>query len=52
MRLAGNLEGLPRPQAKIEKHLAEWFSNQFDVHPAESTIRMFVSKHLPPNYER
>jgi len=51
MQLADSLDGLPHPQARIEKHLADWFDEKFDVHPAESTIRKFVSEHLPPNYE-
>lgn len=50
MRLANSLDGLPHPQARIEKHLAEWFAVQFDVHPAESTIRKFVSERLPSDY--
>lgn len=50
MRLACSKEGLPKTQAEIEQHLADWFLDNFGDHPAESMIREFVGKRLPPDY--
>lgn len=50
MRLANSPDGLPRPQAALEKHFAEWFTDNFGDNPAESAIRDFIAKRLPSNY--
>jgi len=50
VRLANSLDGLPQPQARIEKHIAHWFLDNFDDQPSESMIRKFVAKYLPPDY--
>jgi hypothetical protein len=50
MRLACSKEGLPKTQAEIEQHLADWFLDNFDDHPAESATRDFLAKRLPPDY--
>ena len=52
MRLANSPDGLPEPQAEIEKHIAKWFVTKTRSHPAESTIRVFIGKNLPPDYRR
>ena len=50
MTLANSLDGLPHPQAAIEKHLSDWFMEKYGDHPSESRIREEVVKRLPPNY--
>ena len=49
MQLANSPDGLPEPQAEIEKHLAKWFSEPYDAEPSESLLREFVVNHLPQN---
>lgn len=50
MRLANSPDGLPHPQAALEKHFAEWFIENYKDSPVESAIRDFVTKRLPSNY--
>ena len=50
MMLANSPDGLPYPQAAIEKHLSDWFMERCGDHPSESHIRKEVVKRLPPNY--
>lgn len=51
MRLANSLDGLPTKQADLERAIIDWFArNNNGQSPAESLIREFVVKRLPPDY--
>jgi hypothetical protein len=51
MRIADSLDGLPKVQADLERLITDWFeSNNEGRSPAESEIRKFVVKRLPPDY--
>lgn len=50
IRLANTPDGLPSPQAAIEKHIQNWFLAHYNDSPAESQIRKFVVDRLPENY--
>lgn len=50
IRLANSPDGLPYPQAALERHFADWFTAKFRNCPGESTIRDFIAKRLPPDY--
>ena len=50
VRLAQTPDGLPEPQAELEKHMADWFNETYGTIPAESTIRKRLVKVLPVKY--
>lgn len=50
MQLANSPDGLPTPQSAIERHISDWFLDNYGKTPTESAVREFVSDHLPSNY--
>lgn len=52
VELAHHPDGLPTPQAAIERRLMEWFVKYYRDHPVQSQIREFVRDRLPSDYRR
>ena len=51
VRLAAHPDGLPRPQAAVERAILKWFeTNNDDLSPSESHVRKFVVERLPRGY--
>lgn len=50
IQAANSPDGLPTPQAEVERLVRDWFLGKFDDCPSESGIRDFVVKSLPRNY--
>ena len=48
--LANTIDGLPYPQAAIEKHIRRWFLKYYADEPQKSEIRKFLINRLPVNY--
>ena len=51
-RLAKAKGGLPHPQRLVEDYIKNWFLEKYDNHPADSSVRKFVRKHLPSGYHK
>ncbi len=48
--VANPIDGLPYPQAAIEKHIRAWFLQHYADEPQKSEIRKFLINRLPVNY--
>lgn len=40
-----DLDGLPKTQAELVRHLLDWFNTKFNQHPDESEVKRFVSRY-------